>query len=67
MGLRAGASIGCAPGHAAKEDYHYARHGMHALFLFFDPLRGWPPWRQRTHRHNVSSQVSGSAAHVPIS
>lgn len=29
------------PGHPAKEDYHYQRHGVQALFLFFDPLRGW--------------------------
>jgi DDE superfamily endonuclease len=29
------------PGHAAKEDYHYERRGVQALFVFFDPLRGW--------------------------
>jgi hypothetical protein len=36
-----GVSIPLAPGHAVKEDYHYERHGVQALFLFFDPLRGW--------------------------
>lgn len=29
------------PGRAAREDYHYARKGVQALFLFFDPHRGW--------------------------
>ena len=30
-----------APGAAAKEDYHYERRGVRAIFLFFDPVRGW--------------------------
>ena len=30
-----------APGQPGKEDYHYERQGVQALFLFFDPLRGW--------------------------
>jgi hypothetical protein len=30
-----------APGQPAREDYHYERRGVQALFLFFDPLRGW--------------------------
>jgi hypothetical protein len=25
----------------AREDYHYERRGVQALFCFFDPLRGW--------------------------
>jgi hypothetical protein len=29
-----------APGRPAREDYHYERRGVEALFLFFDPLRG---------------------------
>lgn len=29
------------PGQPAKEDYHYERRGVQALFMFFDPLRGW--------------------------
>jgi len=30
-----------APGQPAKEDYHYEWRGVQALFMFFDPLRGW--------------------------
>ena len=30
-----------APGHPAREDYHYERRGTQSLFLFFDPVRGW--------------------------
>ena len=30
-----------APGLPAKEDYHYRRNGVEAIFLFFDPVRGW--------------------------
>jgi DDE superfamily endonuclease len=33
--------IPMAPGQPAKEDYHYGRNGVQALFMFFDPLRGW--------------------------
>jgi len=29
------------PGHPAREDYHYERRGVQAIFMFFDPLRGW--------------------------
>lgn len=29
------------PGLDAKEDYHYTRQGTQALFMFFDPNRGW--------------------------
>lgn len=32
---------GPAPGRPAREDYHYERRGVQAIFLFFDPLRGW--------------------------
>ena len=31
---------GLAPGSAAKEDYHYERHGVRAIFLFFNPIAG---------------------------
>lgn len=24
-----------------KQDYHYTRQGVQALFMFFDPNRGW--------------------------
>lgn len=30
----------CAPGRVAREDYHYERRGVQALFLFFDPHAG---------------------------
>jgi len=30
-----------ACGRPAREDYHYDRRGVAALFLFFDPLSGW--------------------------
>ena len=33
--------IPMAPGHPAKEDYHYGREGVRAIFMFFDPIRGW--------------------------
>lgn len=29
------------PGQPARQDYHYERHGTQALFMFFDPRRGW--------------------------
>ena len=31
----------CGPGRPVREDYHYERAGVAALFVFFDPLRGW--------------------------
>ena len=39
--LLSGDAVPLAPGRVAKEDYHYERQGVQALFLFFDPLRGW--------------------------
>ncbi len=36
-----GEPIALLPGQPAKEDYHYERQGVQALFMFFDPLRGW--------------------------
>jgi hypothetical protein len=30
-----------AVGQPAREGYHYDRNGVQALFMFFDPLRGW--------------------------
>jgi DDE superfamily endonuclease len=29
------------PGQPAREDYHYERCGVQALFLFFNPVQGW--------------------------
>lgn len=33
--------VGIEPGKDAKEDYHYTREGTQALFMFFNPHRGW--------------------------
>jgi hypothetical protein len=33
--------IPMAPGRPRREDYHYERRGTQALFMFFDPVRGW--------------------------
>lgn len=33
--------IDMKPGQLAKEDYHYERQGVRALFMFFNPVRGW--------------------------
>lgn len=30
--------IPLAPGQDTKEDYHYTREGVQALFMFFDPI-----------------------------
>lgn len=29
------------PGKPHREDYHYERRGVQAIFMFFDPHRGW--------------------------
>lgn len=29
------------PGQPRREDHHYKRQGVQAVFAFFDPLRGW--------------------------
>lgn len=34
-------SLPMEPGMDAKEDFHYTREGVQALFMFFDPHRGW--------------------------
>ena len=38
--------VGCD----AKEDYHYERNGVRALFMFFDPLKGWRRVSSRERR-----------------
>jgi hypothetical protein len=38
------------PGQPRREDHHYGREGVRALFLFFDPARGWRRVRSREHR-----------------
>ncbi len=30
-----------APGHPAREDYEYVRHGTANCFMLYEPLRGW--------------------------
>jgi len=42
-----------APGRPPREDYHYARNGVQALFLFFDPHRGWRRVSGRASRTRV--------------
>mgnify|MGYP000042662543 CR=1 FL=1 len=39
-----------SPGQPRREDHHYKRQGVRALFLFFDPLRGWRRVSTREHR-----------------
>jgi len=35
------APLPCAPGHPAREDYEYERHGTCNLFITFQPFQGW--------------------------
>jgi hypothetical protein len=35
------AAIPLSPGQPTREDYHYERRGTQAIFMFFDPIRGW--------------------------
>jgi hypothetical protein len=41
------------PGRPAREDYHYERRGVQALFLFFDPVRGWRRVSCRDNRTRI--------------
>jgi hypothetical protein len=41
------------PGHPVREDYHYDRRGVQAIFMFFDPLRGWRRVSSRDSRTRV--------------
>ncbi len=45
--------IALKPGQVAKQDYHYERRGVQALFMFFDPLRGWRRVSHRDQRTRV--------------
>lgn len=45
--------IPLAPGQDAKQDYHYTRQGVQALFMFLDPNRGWRRVSNRDHRTRV--------------
>lgn len=35
------AALPMSPGQPRREDHHYERQGVRALFLFFNPIRGW--------------------------
>jgi hypothetical protein len=41
------------PGQDKKEDYHYERQGVQALFMFLDPNRGWRRVSNRDSRTRV--------------
>jgi DDE superfamily endonuclease len=45
--------IPVAPGRPAKQDYHYERRGVRAIFLFFDPIRGRRRLSARPRRTRV--------------
>jgi hypothetical protein len=34
-------SLPMGPGQPLREDYHYERRDVQAIFMFFDPIRGW--------------------------
>ena len=42
-----------APGQPRREDHHYERKGVRALFLFVDPIRGWRRVSSRDRRTGV--------------
>jgi hypothetical protein len=42
-----------APGRPAREDYHYERRGTQAIFMFFNPLRGWRRVSCRDNRTRI--------------
>lgn len=41
------------PGQPRREDHHYDRRGVRAIFLFFDPLSGWRRVAGRDSRTRV--------------
>lgn len=43
-------SLPMTPGQPRREDHHYRRVDVRALFLFFDPLRGWRRVSSRQQR-----------------
>ena len=47
------------PGQPRREDHHYERKGVRALFVFFDPIRGWRrvSSRPRRTRHDWAQEV----------
>lgn len=45
--------INIKPGEEQKEDYHYTREGVQAIFMFLDPIAGWRRVSNREHRTRV--------------
>lgn len=45
--------IPMAPGRPRREDYHYDRGGTQAIFMFFDPVRGWRRTSARDSRTRI--------------
>jgi hypothetical protein len=45
--------IAMQPGQDKKEDYHYEREGVQALFMFIDPHRGWRRVSSRDNRTRI--------------
>ena len=43
-------SIPAKPGQPRKEDYHYERNGVEAIFMFVDPIKGWRRVSSRPQR-----------------
>lgn len=43
-------SIPAKPGQPKKEDYHYERNGVEAIFMFVDPIAGWRRVSNRPQR-----------------
>jgi DDE superfamily endonuclease len=43
-------SIPAKPGQTRKEDYHYQRNGVEAIFMFVDPINGWRRVSNRPQR-----------------
>lgn len=39
-----------SPGHPRREDHHYERKDVQAIFMFFDPLQGWRRVSSRDRR-----------------
>jgi hypothetical protein len=42
-----------SPGQPRREDHHYQRLGVRAIFLFFNPIRGWRRVSSRESRMRV--------------
>lgn len=47
------AALPMAPGRPRRQDHHYGRRGVQAIFCFFDPIRGWRRMSSRDSRTRV--------------